>query len=338
MPHVFITGGAGFIGSVSAMAFQEAGWDVTLFDNLFRGHRAAVPPGIKLLEGDVRDRDTLRAVLQSAPFDCVLHCAALAYVGESFDCPEDYLEVNVGGTANLLAAMVAADVRRIVFSSSCTVYGEPQRLPIDEDEPVKTPESPYGQSKQTCEQMLDWMARTGQLATASLRYFNAAGAWRTNGEDHRPETHLIPIVIDAALGVRPPLQIFGDDYPTRDGTCIRDYIHIRDLAEAHLAAASLLLKVTPGNAIHCNLGTGTGHSIREVMASVERVTGRSVPHRIAPRRPGDAPELVAANTRARKLLNWTPQYSDLDTIIEHAYQWRLAHPHGYTDNQGTGRP
>jgi UDP-glucose 4-epimerase len=331
MPSVFITGGAGFIGSVSALAFLEAGWGVTVFDNLFRGHQAAIPAEARFVVGDIRDGALLSDTLSYLRPDCVLHCAALAYVGESFDHPHDYFQVNVGGTANLLAAMVASDVRNVVFSSSCTVYGEPLRLPIDEREPVKPPVSPYGYSKQACEQMLDWMAATGQLSTAALRYFNAAGAWRDNGEDHRPETHLIPIVIDAALGQRPPLHIFGEDYPTRDGTCVRDYIHIRDLAEAHLAAANYLLSKDHGSSFHWNLGVGQGHSIYEVIAAVERVTGRAVPHAVSPRRPGDAPELVAANHLARLELGWQPRYSSLDVIIEHAWRWRVDHPNGYPD-------
>ncbi len=329
MPSVLITGGAGFIGSVSALAFLEAGWDVAVFDNLFRGHGSAVPADARFVVGDIRDGAALIDILASVRPDCVLHCAALAYVGESFDRPQDYFQTNVGGTANLLAAMAASSVQNIVFSSSCTVYGEPQRLPIDELEPVKAPVSPYGYSKQACEQMLDWVAATGQFSTAALRYFNAAGAWRDNGEDHRPETHLIPIVIDAALGQRPPLQIFGDDYSTPDGTCIRDYIHIRDLAEAHLGAARYLLAQPPGSSFHWNLGVGQGHSIYDVIAAVERVTGKAVPHSVSPRRPGDAPELVAANDRARSELGWQPQYSSLDVIIEHAWRWRVDHPRGY---------
>ncbi len=331
MPTVLITGGAGYIGSVSALAFLEAGWDTFILDDLSRGHRAAVPPGARLYQGDICDRQDVRLTLQLSDPDCVLHCAALAYVGESFDRSADYFRTNIGGTANLLDAMVGTGVERIVFSSSCTIYGEPLTLPISEAEPVKPPVSPYGQSKQTCEQMLDWISQSGQISSASLRYFNAAGAWGDYGEDHRPETHLIPIVIDAALGTRGPLQIFGNDYPTPDGTCIRDYIHIYDLAQAHLLAAKHLLARPNGTAFHCNLGTGQGHSIMQVIEAVTRITGKEVPHIFVDRRPGDAPELVAANERASQELGWIPQHSDLDTIITHAHNWRLAHPNGYLE-------
>lgn len=329
MPSVLITGGAGYIGSVSALAFLEAGWDTFVLDDLSRGHRAAIPPGARFYRGDICDRQDVRLALQVARPDCVLHCAALAYVGESFERPADYFRVNIGGTANLLAAMADTGVERLVFSSSCTVYGEPERLPITEDEPLKPPGSPYGQTKQTCEQMLQWLSQTGTLSTASLRYFNAAGAWGDYGEDHRPETHLIPIVIDAALGTSEPLQIFGNDYPTTDGTCIRDYIHIYDLAQAHLLAADHLLANPTGTALHCNLGTGKGYSILEIMEAVERITGHTVPHSVAPRRPGDAPKLIAASGKANQIIGWQPQYSDLETIITHAHQWRLTHPTGY---------
>ncbi len=288
-----------------------------------------MPSGARLQLGDICDRQDVRLALQLAEPDCVLHCAALAYVGESFDRPHDYFRVNIGGTVNLLAAMADTGVERIVFSSSCTVYGEPLNLPIDEDEPVKPAVSPYGHSKQACEQMLDWMAQTDGLSTAALRYFNAAGAWGDYGEDHRPETHLIPLVIDTALGHRSSLQIFGNDYPTPDGTCIRDYIHIYDLAQAHLLAANHLLTNPKGTSLHCNLGTGQGHSIMEIIETVTRITGKPVPHTVVPRRPGDAPELVAASGKATRILGWTPKHSDLNTIITHAHKWRQSHSKGY---------
>ncbi len=331
MPTAFITGGAGFIGSVNALTFLEEGWDVVLYDSLYRGHRAAIPEQARFIQGDIRDRRHLREALEKARPDCVLHYAALAYVGESFDQAALYFDVNVGGTATLLATMGEVGIRNFVFSSSCTVYGEPLRLPIDENEPVKPAVSPYGQSKQACEQMLGWLAITNKISFASLRYFNAAGAWHERGEDHQPETHLIPLVIDAALGRRGALHVFGDDYPTTDGTCIRDYIHIRDLATAHTAAAKLLLDSPRGTAHFVNLGVGQGHSVLEVIRTVEAVTGRSVPYQVAPRRPGDAPELVAANAKATDLLGWIPRHSDIHTIIEHAARWRTDHPDGYDD-------
>ena len=349
MPTAFITGGAGFIGSVTALTFLEQHWDVTIYDNLFRGHRAAVPVGAKFVDGDIRNRSRLQAALAHARPDCVLHFAALAYVGESFNQPATYFDINIGGTATLLAAMQETAVNRLVFSSSCTVYGEPLKLPISEKEPVKPALSPYGQSKQTCEQMVDWLARSRDFSYASLRYFNAAGAWHQWGEEHHPETHLIPLVIDAALGRRDSLQVFGTDYPTPDGTCIRDYIHIRDLATAHVAAARRLIADTKlnkapdtnpavtlrelgetGGSFTVNLGVGRGYSVHEVIRTVEKVSGCPVPVIAAPRRDGDAPELVAANERARGLLGWQPEYSDLETIVTHAVEWRRKCPKGYS--------
>jgi UDP-glucose 4-epimerase len=329
MKSAFITGGAGFIGSVTAALFREQGWRVTIYDDLSRGHVEALPDGALFVKGDIRERDSLVAALRQAEPDCVLHFAALAYVGESFASPSRYFEVNVGGTATLAAAMAKSGARRIVFSSSCTVYGEPDYLPIDEKSAVKPAVSPYGQSKQSCETMLDWMSRTADFSVCSLRYFNAAGAWEERGEDHSPETHLIPLVIDVALGRRPHLDVFGDDYPTADGTCVRDYVHIRDLATAHLAAAELLLRSSPGTMEYVNLGAGRGYSVLEVVQAVERITGRRVPVRVGGRRSGDAPELVAAAGKARKLLGWHPVHSDLDEIVELAWRWRIANPHGY---------
>lgn len=329
MRSAFITGGAGFIGSVTAALFREQGWRVTVYDDLSRGHVETLPDGATFVKGDVRDRGSLLAALRQTEPDCVLHFAALAYVGESFAIPQRYFEVNVGGTAALAAAMAEAGVRRIVFSSSCTVYGEPDYLPIDEKSAVKPAVSPYGQSKQSCETMLDWMARTADYSVASLRYFNAAGAWEERGEDHEPETHLIPLVIDVALGRRPHLDVFGEDYPTADGTCVRDYIHIRDLATAHLAAAELLLRSSPGTVEYINLGTEHGYSVLEVVRAVERVTGHSVSLRMGERRAGDAPELVAAAGKARDLLGWQPAHSSLDEIVDQAWRWRISHPRGY---------
>jgi len=245
-------------------------------------------------------------------------------VGESFEIPHVYFDNNIGGTACLLAAMQQVGVNRIVFSSSCTVYGQPDAVPIDESAPVKPAENPYGYTKQTCERMLSWLADTTDLRFSALRYFNAAGAWDPLGEDHDPETHLIPCAINATLGLSPPLQVFGADYPTRDGTCVRDYIHVADLASAHLLAAQKLIFAPARNLADLrfiNLGSATGNTVLEVLSTIERLGGRPVPHSLGPRRAGDAPELVASNAKARTLLGWVPSKSSLDLIVTTA----LAH-------------
>lgn len=329
MQSVLVVGGAGYIGSVTANLLVEEGWDVTVLDNLDRGHVSAVPGGANFVEGDIRDRERLATVLSSLSPDCVVHFAALAYVGESFEQTESYLDVNIGGTASLLAAMKECGVGNIVFSSSCTVYGVPHTLPISEDEPVKPPISPYGFTKQACEQMLEWAGKTSQLSYAALRYFNAAGAWKHYGEDHMPETHLIPLVLEAALGRREKIVVFGNDYPTPDGTCIRDYVHVRDLAYAHVCACDHLIGSKPGTSLTVNLGCGQGHSVLEVIDCVQRITGLPVPYEISARRPGDPPELVAANQQALRLLGWTPSHSSLDEIVESTFLWRTKHPDGY---------
>jgi len=266
--------------------------------------------------------------------ECVLHFAALAYVGESFDRSADYFDVNVGGTASLLAAMAGAGVGRLVFSSSCTVYGIPESVPIAEDAWVRPAESPYGETKQMCEAMLRWQAGTTRLSFAALRYFNAAGAWGTHGEDHRPETHLIPLVMEAARGARKGkesegVKIFGRDYPTEDGTCVRDYVHILDLARAHAAACEKLLRAPAGTALTVNLGSGRGSSVLDVIRAVEHVSGRKVPYEFTERRPGDPPELVAANGRAAEVLGWKPEHSSLEEVVRTAWEWREKHPAGY---------
>ncbi len=335
MTPVLVVGGAGYIGSATAALLATRGYDVTVLDNLDRGHAAAVPSGVNFVQADVRDGEMLANVLGAIVPECVLHFAALAYVGESFDRSADYFDVNVGGTASLLAAMADADVGRLVFSSSCTVYGIPDSVPISEDAWVKPAESPYGETKQMCETMIRWQARTAGLSFAALRYFNAAGAWGIHGEDHRPETHLIPLVIDAAMqGARSAsmeggVKIFGKDYPTEDGTCVRDYVHIRDLAMAHVAACEKLLNADAGTGLTVNLGSGKGSSILDVIRAVERLSGRKVPHEFAQRREGDPPELVAANGKAADLLGWKPQHSSLDEVVRTAWEWCEKHPSGY---------
>jgi UDP-arabinose 4-epimerase len=317
--RILITGGAGYIGSHTAQRFAAAGFEPVVFDNLQTGHRWAVRWG-PLAEGDLSDRDRLREALAAYQPEAVIHFAGSAYVGESMQQPGKYFRNNVVNSLNLLDAMADAGVRHIVFSSSCTTYGVPQRLPISEEHPQHAV-SPYGESKLFVERALGWYSAPSGLRFAALRYFNAAGAAPDGsiGEVHDPETHLIPLVIQAALGQRPLVEVYGDDYPTPDGTAIRDYVHVQDLAEAHVQALRYLLD--GGANVALNLGTGQGHSVRDVIATVERVGGRPVPRRIAPRRPGDPPALVADAAKALTVLGWQPKLSSLDTIVETAWRW-----------------
>lgn len=330
MATCLVTGGAGYIGGMTAHLLLDHGHDVVVLDDFSKGHRAALDSRATLEEGDIRDQELIHRILAAHRPDCVLHFAALAEVGESFDRPELYFDINIRGTINLLEGMVANGIDAFVFSSSCTVYGEPDQLPITEALPLKDPVSPYGQSKLTIEQILDWLHRTEKIRSVRLRYFNAAGAVPEHGEDHDPESHLIPLTIAAGLGRRPPLMVFGDDYPTRDGTCIRDYIHIADLADAHRLAMDRLLA---GDEIPraINLGSETGSSVLEVIRMVEEVAGIPVAHEITARRTGDAPALVASSGLAREALGWRPTESDLREIVRSAYDWHVAHPDGYGD-------
>jgi UDP-glucose-4-epimerase GalE len=316
---ILIVGGAGYIGSQTAKAVAQAGHQPVVFDNLVYGHKWAVKWG-PLIEGDLADGALVRRVLAEHKVTAVIHFAAYAYVGESVTNPRKYFHNNVVNTLNLLDAMVDGGVRDIVFSSTCAVYGEPQRVPISEDN-RREPVNPYGDSKLAVEKILRWYGGAYNLRYAALRYFNAAGADPDGelGEDHDPETHLIPLAIEAALGGR-ELSIFGTDYPTPDGTAIRDYIHVADLAQAHLLALNTLGAGTPH--LQLNLGTGRGHSVREVVAAVERVSGRKVPAQLVARRAGDPPELVADARQAAAALGWKPRYAALDTIVEHAFRWR----------------
>lgn len=316
---VLVTGGAGYIGSHACKALAKAGFRPVVFDNLSRGHREAVRWG-PLVEGDLADRQRLRAALVEHRVVAVMHFAAFAYVGESVTDPALYYRNNLVGTLSLLEAMREAGVGEIVFSSTCATYGIPDRVPIREDAP-RHPVNPYGETKLAIERALHWYAEAYRMRSVSLRYFNAAGAdpEGETGERHDPETHLVPLVLQAALGQRRHIDIYGTDYPTPDGTAIRDYVHVSDLAVAHLRALERL-RGGGGNAA-VNLGTGRGHSVREVIAAAEAATGNRVPSREAPRRPGDPPALVADPSLARDILGWRPQHSDLDTIIRTALAW-----------------
>ena len=321
--NILVTGGAGYIGSHACKALHAAGYTPISFDNLVYGHRWAVRWG-PLVEGDLADRAAIERVLREYSIDAVIHFAAYAYVGESMTDPGKYFGNNVTCTLNLLDAMQAANVKRLVFSSTCATYGIPEVVPITEDHPQR-PVNPYGESKLFVEKALHWYAAAHGLHWTALRYFNAAGADPDGeiGEDHSPETHLIPLAIETALGVRPELQVMGTDYATPDGTAIRDYIHVKDLADAHVRALRRLQMGGASGAI--NLGTGTGYSVRDVIATVERVTGRKVKTRNAPRRVGDPPSLVAAPVRALELLDWRPQWSGLESIVRTAYRWHCKH-------------
>jgi UDP-glucose 4-epimerase len=324
---VLVTGGAGYIGSVAGEALQRAGHAVGVLDNLSRGHRSAVPPGAPLEVGDVRARQSVADLLRRERIDCVMHFSAASLVGESMRDPGEYFDNNVIGMVQLLRAMVDAGTPKIIFSSSAATYGEPDRVPIPEEHPVR-PTNPYGESKVMAERLLHWFREVHGLRVAALRYFNAAGATETRGEDHAVETHLIPLALAAAAGTGPSLPLFGRDYPTPDGTCVRDYVHVSDLADAHIRALERLDDL--GEWVF-NLGNGEGYSVAEVVRSVERVTGRPVPVRDAPRRPGDPARLVASSDRARRLLGWAPARPGIDAIVGDAWAWMQRFPHGYGD-------
>jgi UDP-glucose 4-epimerase len=308
-----VTGGAGYVGSVVAQHLLEAGHEVVVLDNLSTGFRAGVPAGASFIEGDIRDA----AKWLDSSFDAVLHFAAFSQVGESVVKPEKYWDNNVGGTMALLAAMREAGVRKLVFSSTAATYGEPVSTPITETDPT-APTSPYGASKLAVDHMITGEAAAHGLGAVSLRYFNVAGAYGAYGERHDPESHLIPLVLQVAQGRRDAISVFGDDYPTPDGTCVRDYIHVADLAEAHLLA---LDAATPGEHLICNLGNGNGFSVREVIETVRQVTGHPIPEVVAPRRGGDPAVLVASAATAREKLGWNPSRADLAGIVADAWEF-----------------
>jgi UDP-glucose 4-epimerase len=321
---LLLTGGAGYIGSIVAARLLAAGHEVAVLDDLSRGHRAAVPAGARLLEVDLLDASAVHEAAAEG-FDGALHFAALALVGESVAHPERYWRTNVGGTRNLLDALRDAGIQKLVFSSTCAVYGQPEETPITENAPTR-PTNPYGASKLAVDMMIADEAAAHDLGAVSLRYFNIAGASNLLGEDHEPETHLIPNVLHAAQGRTPHVEIYGTDYPTPDRTAIRDYIHIADLSDTHELA---LVGTRPGEHRIFNLGTGTGFSVREVIAAAERVTGREVPVVEADRRPGDPAILVAGSEKIRAELGWNPKKPALEDMIADAWDFAEAHPDGY---------
>jgi UDP-glucose 4-epimerase len=324
--RVLVTGGAGYIGSVVADRLLRAGHTVTVLDNLIMGWREAVPADCEFVHADTGDEGTLSALFASHKFDAVMHFAALIEAGESVKIPERYFQNNSLHTLTLLRAMLKHNVIHFVFSSTAAVYGEPKTVPIPEDHPL-SPTNAYGESKLIVEQMLAWLHQAHGFRYASLRYFNAAGATPDRGEAHRSESHLIPLVLRVPLGQRNDISVFGTDYPTKDGTCIRDYIHIEDLASAHLLA---LQGLDNHETLICNLGSGSGFTVREVIDAARRVTGHPIPVRECPRRLGDPAVLVASSEKARALLGWNPN-SSLESIITSAWEWHRTHPRGYAE-------
>lgn len=324
--RLLVTGGAGYIGSVVARQLLQRGHELAVLDNLERGHREAVPGEARLIVADLRDHDAVQSALREG-FEGVLHFAALSLVGESVQHPERYYRTNVGGTLNLLEAIVASGVERLVFSSTAAVYGQPERIPVVEDAPTR-PTNAYGSSKLAVDGMIGDFCHAHGLGAVSLRYFNVAGASGDAGEDHNPETHLIPNVLRAAIGQADWVQVYGTDYETPDGTAIRDYIHIEDLSAAHLLA---LDGVRTGEHRILNLGNGNGFSVREVIAAARRVTSAEIAVREAPRRPGDPPVLVAASDRIRSELGWQAEKPELERMIADAWAFKQARPRGYSD-------
>jgi UDP-glucose 4-epimerase len=322
---VLVTGGAGYIGSVVSNELLKAGHRVTVFDNLSHGYADAVPKEAELVIGDLADPAMINSVLSQGRFDAVMHFAALIEAGESMSVPGRYFENNTANTLRLLNAMVEHGVKRFVFSSTAALYGDPKRTPIEEEDALE-PTNAYGESKLLVERMLAWLHRIHGFRYASLRYFNAAGATEERGECHQPESHLIPLVLQAASGTRKNISIFGSDYPTDDGTCVRDYIHILDLASAHVLALEALAE---RDRLIYNLGNGKGYSVRQVIDVARKVTERNIEAVESPRRPGDPAVLVASSEKIKKELGWSPKYGDLEQIIRSAWEWRQKNPAGY---------
>lgn len=327
---VLICGGAGYIGSHNVRAFKAHGEDVIVADNLETGHKASVPSDVKFYEGDIRDSAFLDKVFTENKIESVIHFCAYSLVGESMENPLKYFDNNVGGMITLLEAMKSHDVKRIIFSSTAATYGEPKRVPILETDPTE-PTNPYGESKRIMEKMMHWVSMRHDIRYVSLRYFNVAGAWHdgTIGEDHRNETHLIPLILQVPMGKREHITVYGDDYPTKDGTCIRDYIHVEDLAKAHILALEYLR--SGGKSDIFNLGSGDGYSVMEMITAARKVTGHPIPAVVGARRPGDPARLIADSAKAHAILHWKPEITRMEDIIATAWKWHQSHPNGYAD-------
>lgn len=325
---IFVSGGAGYIGAITSAELIAAGHQVVVFDNFYQGHVAAVPPEATLIQGDLADINAVRAAFAAHPdIDGIMHFASYTLVGESMEQPLRYLRDNVVSAGNLLEVAVAAGVRRFILSSTANLFDEPEQMPIEADNKI-VPGSPYGESKFFIERMLYWFERIYGLKYACLRYFNASGDTPERGEDHDPETHLIPLILQVALGQRPHITVFGNDYPTPDGTCIRDYIHVVDLAQAHILAMEALDRI---GSRRYNLGNGNGFSVLQVIEAARKVTGHPIPHIIGPRRPGDPAVLIASSAAIRAELGWQPRYPAIETIVASAWEWHRTHPNGYAD-------
>ncbi|MDD3153646.1 MAG: UDP-glucose 4-epimerase GalE [Victivallaceae bacterium] len=324
MKKILVAGGAGYIGSACAEYLLDRDYEVVVFDSLVTGHVKAIDPRARFVQGDLADRETIIELCRKEKFDGIMHFAAFSLVGESMKNPSKYFRNNLASAINLADAAVEGEVGHFVFSSTAATFGQPERVPISEED-KQEPINPYGESKLCFEKVLKWYSRIYGLKYAALRYFNAAGATGNYGEDHSPETHLIPIVLQTARGKREKMMVFGEDYPTADGSCVRDYIHILDLAQAHMLALS-----APESG-HYNLGTGNGLSVKEIITAAEKVTGKPVAYDVAPRRPGDPAKLIACSDRARKMLGWKPTMESAEAIIESAWKWQLKHPDGYCD-------
>ena len=323
---ILVTGGAGYIGSIVVEQLVKAAESVVVFDNLYQGHRAAVHPDVVFVQGDLADRAVVDEVIKEHRPEAIMHFASHTLVGESMERPFLYLGENITNGLNLLQSAVAHGVRRFILSSTANLFDDPERMPIAETERI-VPGSPYGESKYILERMLHWLDQVYDFRYAALRYFNAAGASSERGEDHSPEYHLIPIVLQVALGQREQVKIFGDDYPTRDGSCVRDYIHVLDLAQAHILA---LRALGQGSRTY-NLGNGQGFTVKEVIETAREITGHPIPAEVVARRPGDPAVLIAGSDTIRRELGWEPRYPDLRQIIETAWQWHQSHPNGYGD-------
>lgn len=321
--RVFVAGGAGYIGSACSEYLLDRGYEVTVFDDLITGHIEAVDPRAKFIKANLADRENLKKVVKEGNYDAIMHFAAFSLVGESMKNPSKYFNNNLANAINLADAAVEGGVKTFVFSSTAATFGEPKEIPIKEDAP-QLPINPYGESKLCFEKVLNWYSKIYGLKYAALRYFNAAGATEKYGEDHNPETHLIPILLQVAQGKREKAMLFGDDYDTPDGTCIRDYIHILDLAQAHEKA---LYAPKSG---HYNLGTGSGLSVMQILEAARKVTGHPIPAEVVSRRPGDPPRLIADSTRARQELGWKPQFENAEAIIASVWKWLQKHPNGYS--------